>query len=605
MEQAVYITGSGIVSSIGIGKQQTLNSLLNGESGITTLRYLETIHKHLPAGEVKLSDDQMRRMLKLDAAFEANRTSLIGSLALVETLDDAGLSPDQCIDAWLISGTTVGGMGYTERHYLDMLQNDEYLNLLRTHACGATTQITAQAAGIGNVRMITPSTACSSAANAIVMGCNLIKTGRADVVIAGGSESLSKFHFNGFNTLRILDSERCKPFDEMRAGLNLGEGAAYLVLESESSVKKRGVVPRFQIDGYGNACDAFHQTASSDNGDGAYFAMHQAMEMAGLKAEEIQYVNAHGTGTQNNDISEGNALLRIFGQTMPPVSSTKSYTGHTTSASGSIEAVICLLAMKHRFIPPNLGWKNQIPGGITPSVGCYGIDLTHVMCNSFGFGGNDTSIILSKADNLAHVGGKSYNTKIFIKSICIHRPEDGKVDVSGFIGKMEARRMCSLLKTAIFTSLSALKEADIEKPDGIITATWYGMLENSEIFLDQMCRYGEELLKPTLFMQSTHNTIGGLLGAMLKCHGYNITFSNGADSLRDALLDARLQLELGRAKNILVGYHNELTPCFADMERRLYGRNSNPGGTSIVLVLSTDPADSKMELDDFEMSKIL
>lgn len=606
MEKSVYITGSGIISSIGIGKEQVLDSLLKGKTGIAPLRYLETIHKHLPAGEVKLSDDEMRQMLDLDDSFQTNRTSLMGSIALSEALAEAGLTPDGCKEGFLVSGTTIGGMDYTERYYLDMLEHNEHLGILRTHECGATISVMAAAIGLQEMKILVPSTACSSAANAIIVGCNLIKTGRADIVIAGGSESLSKFHYNGFNTLMILDHEQCRPFDATRAGLNLGEGAAFVVLESERSVKARGVKPLFQVDGYGNACDAFHQTASSDDGEGAYWAMMQALEMAGLATNDIQYVNAHGTGTPNNDVSEGTALKRVFGDRMPAVSSTKSFTGHTTSASGSIESVICLLALEHGFLPANLGWKNQIPDGITPTLGEQGVRLEHVMCNSFGFGGNDSSLILSKADDKEHADcekGK-FDTKVYVKAVCVHKPSDGPVDISEFISKLEARRMCKLLKTAIFTSMTALKEAGIESPDGIITATEYGMLDNSEKFLTQMCKDGEELLKPTLFMQSTHNTIGGMLAIRTKCHGYNITFSNGADSLKDALLDARLQLELGRVKNILVGYHNELTPYFADMEYRLYNRRGEPGETSIVLVLSTEPEGAVADLDSFDVEHL-
>ena len=233
MEQPIYITGAGIISAIGVGKNEVLDSLLKGQSGIAPPCHLKTIHKHLPAGEVKWSDAEMRKQLGLDPSFQANRTSLMGSIALLEALNDAGLKTSDCRDAYLISGTTVGGMDYTERHYLDMVEHDEHLSLLRTHECGATSHAIAESIGLKEVHIMTPSTACSSAANAIIVGANLIKTGRADIVIAGGSEALSKFHYNGFNTLMILDSQQCRPFDETRAGLNLGEGAAYLVLESE------------------------------------------------------------------------------------------------------------------------------------------------------------------------------------------------------------------------------------------------------------------------------------------------------------------------------------------------------------------------------------
>ena len=171
---------------------------------------------------------------------------------------------------------------------------------------------------------------------------------------------------------------------------------AYIVMEREDIAQQRNATIHAYLAGYGNACDAFHQTASSDNGEGAYLAMREAIEMAGITVSTIDYVNAHGTGTPNNDLSESVALHRIFGNDMPPVSSTKSHTGHTTSASGSIEAVICLLAMRHRFIPSNLGWQHAMEGGILPSMGVSNIALRYVLCNAFGFGGNDSSLIFTR-----------------------------------------------------------------------------------------------------------------------------------------------------------------------------------------------------------------
>lgn len=247
--------------------------------------------------------------------------------------------------------------------------------------------------------MSTVSTACSSATNAIITGANMLRCGLADKVVAGGAECLSAFHLNGFNTLMILDRQQCRPFDRDRAGLNLGEGAAYLVMETESSAMARGVKPLCRLSGYGNACDAFHQTASSPDGDGATMAMEEALRVSRLKPADIDYVNAHGTGTQNNDESEGRAIRRVFGSDIPPVSSTKSFTGHTTSASGSIEAVICILALEHQFLPTNINWTTPIEGGIMPVTDIHPRrEMKHVLSNAFGFGGNDSSIIISRHD---------------------------------------------------------------------------------------------------------------------------------------------------------------------------------------------------------------
>lgn len=230
----------------------------------------------------------------------------------------------------------------------------------------------------------------------MMFGANLLRTGQYERVVVGGSESLSNYHLNGFNSLMILDRETCRPFDASRAGLNLGEGAAYLVLETLESARQRGAEPLARFSGFGNACDAFHQTASSENGEGAFLAMQKALRMAGLQPSDIDYVNAHGTGTPNNDASESAALRRVFTESVPPVSSTKAFTGHTTSASGSIEAVFCLLALQHSFVPLQLNWHTPDAACVTPCTAVLNKPLRHILSNAFGFGGNDSSIIISR-----------------------------------------------------------------------------------------------------------------------------------------------------------------------------------------------------------------
>ena len=395
--ESIMITGAGIVSAIGNNKAETLQSLLKQQTGVGPMRYLKTSHREFPVGEVKMDDEAMKQRLGITEE-PTTRTFLMGMLALREALDDACLTPDLGQPVALVSGTTVGGMDKSEQYYLDYLDNDSRNDYIKTHDCGATTEMMARHFQLFTMTT-SISTACSSAANAIIFGANLIRSGVTEIAVVGGSECITKFHLNGFNTLMILDHEQCKPFDENRAGLNLGEGAAYIVLETEASAKRRGAHIHGVLSGYGNACDAFHQTASSDDGEGAYQAMQKALSLAGFNASDIDYVNAHGTGTPNNDRSESQALSRVFGQQMPPVSSTKGMTGHTTSASGSIEAVICLEALEHGFIPGNYGWKEPMSDGITP-VGEVMLNqpLRHVMCNSFGFGGNDSCLIISRKE---------------------------------------------------------------------------------------------------------------------------------------------------------------------------------------------------------------
>ena len=396
MKEPIWITGAGIVSAVGCNKREVLESLVAGRSGIGPMRYLRSVHTEFPVGEVPMSDEELCAALGIDASTPTIRTALLGMLALGEALDEAGLSGGELPGAAFISGTTVGGMDRSECYYPDFLANDSRNEYIAMHDCGASTELIADRFGrFGFVS--TPSTACSSAMNAILVGANLIRSGAFDIVVAGGSECLTRFHLNGFNALMILDTQPCRPFDATRAGLNLGEGAAYVVLERAASARRRGVHALATLDGVANTCDAFHQTASSADGEGAFRAMRGALADAGLDPSEVDYINAHGTGTPNNDTSESAAMLRLFGDRVPPVSSTKAFTGHTTSASGAIETVICLLALRYGFLPVNLNWQHPMDNGIVPvRESRPPREIRHVLCNSFGFGGNDSSLLLSK-----------------------------------------------------------------------------------------------------------------------------------------------------------------------------------------------------------------
>ena len=584
--KGVVITGYGVVSAIGGNRKETLDSLLGRRSGIGKMLNLSTFHCGLPVGEVKLDDGALRKELGIADDVPANRTALLGIKALKEALDAAGLPPDLRFP--LISGTTVGGMEKTELYYRDFLTSDRHSEYIPLQGCGATTALTAGSFSCFN-DLMTPSTACSSSANAIIRAADLILAGEADVVAAGGSECLSSFHLSGFNSLMILDRERCRPFDRSRAGLNLGEGAAYLILESEEHALRRGAKIAARLSGYANVCDAFHQTASSPDGEGAYLSMTKAIAMAGLQPGDIDYVNAHGTGTPNNDASESAALRRVFGDragSEPPVSSTKSFTGHTTSASGSIESAFCLLAMENSFIPANLGWTGSGDGTIVPSTGDVRRRLRNVLCNAFGFGGNDSSLIFSEyvqrpctperrpceADRHILVEAMSM-VRTFPESAGVSpgagsESRDGDADWRRFITPMEGRRMGMLMKRAVTSSLTALGDAGLTRPDAIFTGTALGSVNDMETVLNAVCENGGESVRPTAFMQSTHNTIGSLIAIRTGTHGCNCTWSQETLSFEDALADAADQLRLGRIDNALVGAFDEFTPDVLEIQRR-------------------------------------
>lgn len=391
---SIVVTGMGIICGLGCGTQAVYDALRAGKPAIGTVRHLRTSHTELPVSEVAMSNEEMIEMLRLPSDMVVTRTPLLGMVAFQQAVKQSGLT--DAVRTAFVNGTTVGGMEKSEQYYLEFFEG-KHTEYISAHDCGAGTEQIGRLFGHLDA-MYTISTACSSATNALIMGANLIKSGKADAAIVGGTESLSKFHLNGFNSLMILDHEPCKPFDKNRNGLNLGEGAAYLVIETAESARKRGATPLCELSGYANACDAYHQTATSPEGEGPFLAMTGALSKAGLKPADIDYINAHGTGTGNNDLCESVAIKRVFGDHVPLFSSTKSFTGHTTSAAGAVEAVISILSLTNGFIPANLNFSSAIEeSGLTPvTKGLSDVDLRHVMSNSFGFGGNDSSCIFSK-----------------------------------------------------------------------------------------------------------------------------------------------------------------------------------------------------------------
>lgn len=390
----------GIVSSIGISTGEVLDSILHGKSGIGEITLLDTTHKgKLPLAEVKYPTTELLALGKLNQHTDITRTTILGILAAREAMRSAQLESGNGVG--FISANTVGGMDRSERFYEQFLENNTKGRLIDVvnHDSGDSTERIARDLGITEF-VTTISTACSSAANAVMLGSDLIKSGKLDRVLVGGSDAVTKFTINGFNTLMILDKTGCHPFDEERAGLTLGEGAAYLVLESEEIALRSGKKILGEVKGYGNANDAYHQTASSPEGTGAKLAMARALQMSELNPSEISYINAHGTGTQNNDLSEGVAIEAIFGDGVPPFSSTKSMTGHTLAAAGAVEAVLSLLCIQHGLILPNLNFKTPMKElHIQPNtILKQNQQVRHVLSNSFGFGGNNSSLILSKVD---------------------------------------------------------------------------------------------------------------------------------------------------------------------------------------------------------------
>ncbi|WP_417589768.1 beta-ketoacyl-[acyl-carrier-protein] synthase family protein [Owenweeksia hongkongensis] len=390
----IVVTGIGVITALGDSAQANRSALIAGKSGLSHLENFETVYaKTRYYGEIKHSDDWLKNQLNAKEA-SVTRTSLLSLHAFNEAVADSNLLPEnlQSQRTALVSANTVGGMCYTDSMYQDANSKEGASAYISTYDAGSSTMYLQERFGMkGHVNTI--NTACSSSANSIMYGARLIENGLADRVIVGGVDSLAKFTINGFNALFILSPELCRPFDKGRKGLNLGEGAAYLVLEKAENAGDKKVYAR--LSGYGNSNDAFHASSLSEEGVGPYKSMELALRKANLKPEQISYINAHGTATENNDSTESNAMKRLF-KNVPTFSSTKAFTGHTLGAAGAVEAVYSILAIANQEVYPNLNFEESIPEcGLVPQRKYEQQEVKHVMSNSFGFGGNCSSLIFS------------------------------------------------------------------------------------------------------------------------------------------------------------------------------------------------------------------
>jgi len=392
----VYITGIGCITPIGSNQEENLNSLKKGISGLKKAEIFQSKYAaNFYFGEVNYSNEQITSMVGLEEAKGITRTDLLAFKAFSEAVRDANLSEEEISSTKtaFISASTVGGMCLTNQLYDDSnlkSETNEFLESYSAHAHAA--KIVEKYKIKGWVDVI--NTACSSSANAIMNGARLIKSGRAQRVIVGGVDSLSKYTVNGFNSLQILSTEKCAPFDANRQGLNLGEAGAYLVLENEETAQ--GKKKYAKVVGYGNTNDAFHTSSLSEEGDGIVKVIREALQVAALQPNEIDYINAHGTGTQNNDVVELNAFQSVF-ETVPPFNSTKSYVGHTLGAAGAVEAIFSIFSLINDEVYAQLNFTTPIEThSFSPVVEKMKTPVRFAMSNSYGFSGNCTSLIFEK-----------------------------------------------------------------------------------------------------------------------------------------------------------------------------------------------------------------
>ena len=391
----VLVTGLGVISAIGKDLRENMASLRGGKHGIGPVVHFHT-ELGFPAGEVKRDNSELKGMLGIAPGRTVSRTALLGLAAASEAVADASADMQPWQRVGLVSATSVGGMDLTECFYEGFRENPGRGRLrdVAMHDCAASTEFIADALGIKGF-VTTVSTACSSAGNALMLGARMIRHGLLDTVIAGGTDALCRFTLNGFNSLKILDTVHSRPMSADRNGLNFGEGAGFLVLQSERAARR---TPYCELRGFANVNEAYHQTGSSPEGDGAYMSMTEAMRDAGIAPDEVDYINVHGTGTFQNDLSESVAMRRIFGDKVPMFSSVKPFVGHTLGASEGIEAVYSAMSVAEGTVYPNLNFTSAIPEtGLVPVLSWKdSLGIRNVLSNSFGFGGNNSTLVFSR-----------------------------------------------------------------------------------------------------------------------------------------------------------------------------------------------------------------
>jgi len=392
----IFVTGIGIITPLGDTLSLNHTALKQNVCGISQLELIDSIFAHkLPVGEIKTETQFLKEKLNVRQT-GVTRTMLLALHAFADAVNDSKLSSEiiSSKETALINATTVGGMCLTNELYIDANKKSNGSEYLSSYDAGSVTMHLQERYTMRGI-INTINTACSSSANSIMYGARLIQHGFAKRAIVGGVDSLAKFTINGFNALHILSDEICRPFDNERKGLNLGEGAAFLVLESEENIANKKVYA--ELTGYCNANDAFHPSSLSETADGPFLAMQGALQKANLHTNDIDFINAHGTATENNDEAESKAMLRLF-EKIPAFASTKSNIGHTLGAAGAIEAVYSILNLIEQEVYKSLHYKEVIAStGLTPVTEYKKMPIKHVLSNSFGFGGNCSSLIFSKA----------------------------------------------------------------------------------------------------------------------------------------------------------------------------------------------------------------
>ncbi|MBT3191329.1 MAG: hypothetical protein HN341_02115 [Verrucomicrobia bacterium] len=616
-DRVPVVTGMGIVCASGSNKDAVWSSLMAGIPATRPLTILSsTRHGDAPVGEIREDLDTL-----CGKRLRGSRSDKLAYAAAIQALSQAGFSEGTVGDigprAGVVMGCTVGGELGTERVLANLMQRDiRRFGPLRYHECASSADLCATSFGCFGPTT-TVSTACSGGAMAIAVAGEMVRDGVADLVIAGGSDSLCRLTVDGFGSLFLLDVDGTKPFDRDRAGINLGEGAGIVVIESRESAERRGASVLAVLSGWGTSCDAFHATAPESEGKGAELAMTKALHAAELQPEAISHINAHGTGTRDNDQVESRAIKRIFGSAIPPVLSTKGLFGHTLAASGAIDAVISIESLSRGGPPQSVGFREVDPEiGLAPVQESGSARQDHVLSNAFGFGGNNVSLILSHPDLLAaekpvsvplpeatqrgrlfvtglgavtHWGGTA---DALFEACSAEGAEPSPYDIgapltpgqtmayhcaeafgaSEMIAPRRRRRLDRIQLMALVAAGGSCDADVLESVPGdrlcVAFGTGLGATAATAAFIEPLCENEEGLPSPQKFTNAVHNALASQVAIEHGARGLNSTMTHREVSFENALWHGAAELASGVADCAIVGAVDELTPYLLSAGKR-------------------------------------
>ena len=602
-QRTPVITGLGLVTAAGRGPDEVWNAIRAGTGGLKPLTLFQSPrYGQIPTGEVR------HDLAALGASSRGSRSDQLGWLAARDAIQSAGINLQNCGDrAGVVLGSSVGGSFGSEQFLTTLIKRGKMrARPTRFNECCSTVDLIADTFGLFGPGMAI-ATACSSSALAIATAAEMILAGEADVMLCGGADSLSRMTWAGFHSLLLVDAAGCRPFDANRAGMSLGEGAAVLILESEASARKRGATILARLSGWGTSCDAHHATAPHPEGAGAVAAMQSALRRAGLEPSAIDYVNAHGTGTRDNDLAEAKALKTVFGNRVPSFSSTKQFFGHTLAASGAIEAVVCVEALRRQELPGNPGFDEIDPAiGLQPVLKLQSAPLTHVMSNSFGFGGNNAVLIFSQPETVARPRvaqpgpvavtgiGVIAPGAIVVREITPPLPpgtvtvrECGPLADAATLSASQRRRLSRLMQMVLLAARRSHTPAPSQRL-AVAIGTGLGCLDDAAAFLENLISKDEREPMPARFPNSVHNAAAAQIAIDLGAHALNSAPTAAEISFESALWQGISQLVTGEADGALVGAMDELNKYPLAIGKRwgLWNEKNLPGEGAMVAGLA-------------------